>query len=66
MRSRIPERLLLEERGAKCGVNVSWTGATSSCPLTPNIRYNVHRGTTPDFAPSAGNRIATCVAAPSS
>ena len=49
-----------------CGVNVNWTAATSSCPLTPNIRYNIFRGTTPDFVPSAGNRIASCVTGPSS
>jgi hypothetical protein len=47
-------------------VNVNWAAATSSCPLTPTIRYNVFRGTVPDFVPSVANRIATCVVGPSS
>lgn len=51
---------------ATCGVTVSWNPATSNCPLTPNIRYNVFRGTVPDFVPSATNRIATCLPGPSS
>jgi hypothetical protein len=51
---------------SNCGVNVSWTPSTSSCPLTPTMRYSVFRGTTPDFVPSAANRIATCVTGPSS
>jgi hypothetical protein len=49
-----------------CGVRVGWPPAASSCPLTPNLRYNIFRGTTPDFVPSAGNRIAACVTGPSS
>jgi hypothetical protein len=49
-----------------CGVNVNWTAATSSCPLTPTVRYNIFRGTVPDFVPSVANRIAACVTGPSS
>ena len=49
-----------------CGVTVSWTPAVSGCPLTPSIRYNIFRGTVPDFVPGAANRIATCVVGPSS
>jgi hypothetical protein len=45
---------------------VTWAPGTSSCPLTPNLRYNVFRGTVPDFVPSAANRIATCVTGPTS
>ena len=51
---------------AICGIDLSWTPASSSCPLTPNIRYNIYRGTVPDFVPSAANRIAACVSATSS
>ena len=47
-----------------CGVMVSWSPASASCPLTPNMRYNIFRGTTPDFVPSVANRIATCVTGP--
>jgi uncharacterized repeat protein (TIGR01451 family) len=52
--------------GASCAVTVHWTPAASSCPLTPTVRYNVFRGTTPDFTPSAANRIASCVTGPDS
>jgi hypothetical protein len=51
---------------ASCGVNVHWTPATSSCPLTPTMRYSIFRGTVPDFAPTPANRIATCVPGPAS
>jgi hypothetical protein len=49
-----------------CGVTLNWTPPASSCPLTPSLRYNVFRGTVPDFVPSAANLIATCVPGPSS
>jgi hypothetical protein len=51
---------------SNCGVTVGWTPAATACPLTPNMRYNVFRGTVPDFIPSPSNRIATCVPGPSS
>jgi uncharacterized repeat protein (TIGR01451 family) len=51
---------------SSCGVTLNWSPATSSCPLTPNMRYNIFRGTVPDFVPSAANRIAMCVTGPSS
>jgi hypothetical protein len=46
---------------SNCGVTVSWTPGASRCPLTPSLRYNIFRGTTPDFVPSSATRIATCV-----
>jgi len=49
-----------------CGVSLGWSSPTSGCPLTPNLRYNVYRGTVPDFVASPANRIATCVNGPSS
>ena len=49
-----------------CGVTLSWTPAAARCPLTPSLRYNIFRGTVPDFVPSVANRIATCVTSPSS
>jgi hypothetical protein len=49
-----------------CGVTISWASGSSRCPLTPSLRYNIFRGTVPDFVPSVANRIATCVAGPSS
>jgi hypothetical protein len=49
-----------------CGISLSWTPASSSCPESPLIRYNIYRGAVPDFIPSAANRIATCVPGPSS
>lgn len=53
-------------QASTCGVTVSWTPAASRCPLTTSMRYNVYRGTVPDFVPSPANRIATCVPGPSS
>ena len=47
--------------GPICGVTVNWAPGTSGCPLTPTLKYNVYRGTVPDFVPSAGNRIASCL-----
>lgn len=44
-----------------CFLRVTWANATSNCPLSPNIVYNIHRSTTSGFTPSAGNRIASCV-----
>lgn len=45
---------------AGCGITVSWNAGTASCggPLV----YNVYRSTVPGFAPSAANRVASCVA----
>lgn len=46
---------------ASCGVALSWNAGTSNCPLGSTVRYNVYRSTTPNFTPSAANRIASCV-----
>jgi hypothetical protein len=51
---------------ALCGVRIDWTPAVTGCPLTPTMRYNIFRGTTPDFIPSAANRIVTCAPGPAS
>jgi hypothetical protein len=53
------------DQQSSCGVTVSWAPGASGCPLAPSLRYNVFRGTVPDFVPSAANRIATCVVGPS-
>jgi outer membrane protein assembly factor BamB len=46
---------------ASCAVNLSWSAATSSCPLGNTVKYNIYRSTTPGFTPAAGNRIQSCV-----
>jgi hypothetical protein len=51
---------------SNCGVTLQWSSVLSRCPLTPTVRYNIYRGTDPDFVPSPANRIATCVVGPSS
>jgi hypothetical protein len=51
--------------GPNCGVTLNWTAATSGCPLR-QIKYNIYRGTVPDFVPSPANRIASCVTGPNS
>ncbi|HJT81998.1 MAG TPA: hypothetical protein VJ719_12440 [Chthoniobacterales bacterium] len=52
--------------GPACGVTLSWTPAVSSCPLSTTIKYNIYRGTVPDFVPAPANRVATCISGPSS
>ncbi len=49
-----------------CAIQLNWTPATSSCPNSTNLRYNIYRGTTPDFVPTPASRIATCVPGPGS
>lgn len=51
---------------SNCGITLNWTSGASHCPLTPNLRYNVYRGTVPDFVPSPANRVAACVPGPNS
>jgi hypothetical protein len=52
--------------GPACGIAVNWTPGTSNCPLSSTVRYNVYRGTAPDFVPSAANRVASCIPGPNS
>ncbi|HEX8078360.1 MAG TPA: dockerin type I repeat-containing protein, partial [Chthoniobacterales bacterium] len=52
--------------GPSCGVALAWAPGTSNCPLAQTVNYNVYRGLTPDFVPSAGNRVASCIPGPSS
>ena len=51
---------------SNCGVTINWAPGASNCLAAPNLRYNIFRGTVPDFVPSVANRIATCVVGPSS
>ena len=51
--------------GPVCGVTLNWSPGSVSCPFR-QLRYNIYRGTVPDFVPSASNRVASCVAGPSS
>ncbi|HZN56168.1 MAG TPA: S8 family serine peptidase, partial [Candidatus Polarisedimenticolaceae bacterium] len=44
---------------ASCTVNLSWSAGSAFCGS--DLRYNVYRGTTSTFTPSAANRIARCV-----
>jgi hypothetical protein len=44
-----------------CAVTINWQPGQSSCPLSPNLRYNIYRGSVPDFVPTPESRIATCV-----
>jgi hypothetical protein len=53
-------------QATNCGITIGWNPGTSHCPLSPTLRYNIFRGTVPDFVPSPANRIATCVTSPNS
>lgn len=44
-----------------CGIALAWSAGTSNCPLGATVRYNVYRSTTPNFTPTATDRIASCV-----
>lgn len=52
--------------GPACGIMVNWSPATSGCALSSTVKYNIYRGSTPDFVPAVANRIASCVPGPSS
>jgi hypothetical protein len=45
-----------------CAVSLTWEPAEPLCPSAPSLVYNVYRGTSPYFTPSADNRIATGLA----
>lgn len=42
-----------------CQVSLAWDAATSRCPSTTDIQYNIYRSTVHNFIPSLGNKIAT-------
>lgn len=44
---------------SQCRVTLAWATAASNCPAAPTVTYNVYRSTTPGFAPSLGNLIAS-------
>jgi hypothetical protein len=48
-------------QSASCAVNLTWTAATNECAAATSTVYNVYRGTSPTFAPSSANRIASCL-----
>jgi hypothetical protein len=51
--------------GSNCGITLNWSPGSAGCPFR-QLRYNIYRGTVPDFVPSASNRVASCVAGPTS
>ncbi len=48
--------------GPACGITLNWTPGSAGCPLNSTLRYNVYRGTVPDFTPAPANRVAGCLA----
>ncbi len=42
-----------------CRIQLNWDAGQSNCPLGDALRYNVHRGSTPNFVPSVGNLVAS-------
>jgi hypothetical protein len=47
--------------GVYCSVSLQWSAGASNCALGPDVSYNIYRGTSWDFVPAAGNRIAAGV-----
>jgi hypothetical protein len=43
--------------GTTCGIDLTWSAGTSNCPGSGSISYTIYRGTTPNVAPVAANRI---------
>jgi hypothetical protein len=41
---------------ASCSLELVWAAATATCPAP--VRYDVYRGSSPDFVPSGTNRVA--------
>ena len=49
----------VDDNTAQCGITVSWGAAAPACG--GSIVYNVYRGTTAGFVPSASSRVASCL-----
>jgi hypothetical protein len=45
--------------GDLCHNNLQWNTATSNCPNSPNIKYNIYRSEDSDFIPSPDNLLTT-------
>jgi hypothetical protein len=45
--------------GDTCHIDLQWDAASSSCPTSTQIKYNVYRSTTHNFTPSLSNRVIT-------
>lgn len=47
--------------GSTCGIDLTWSAATSNCPGIGSISYTIYRGTTTGFPTVAANRIVSGV-----
>ncbi|MGJ8663061.1 MAG: S8 family serine peptidase [Marinicella sp.] len=45
--------------GASCGIDLTWTAASSNCPNVSDISYNIYRSTSHNFVTGAGNLLTT-------
>jgi hypothetical protein len=48
---------------ASCGIALSWPTAVGNCGAASNVRYNVYRGSSPDFTPAPANLLESCISA---
>lgn len=48
-----------DNSGDLCHTKLQWNAASSNCPTSPNIKYNIYRSESNDFIPSESNLIAT-------
>ena len=44
-----------------CHNKLEWNTATSNCPTSPNIKYNIYRSEDSDFIPSLDNLLTTTI-----
>jgi hypothetical protein len=54
---------LNDEQTPECDIVLNWDAAVSQCPLDADISYNVYRGGSPDFTPSAATLVASGIKA---
>lgn len=48
---------------ASCGIALSWPTAVGNCGPASDLRYNVYRGSSPDFTPAPANLLESCISA---
>jgi fibronectin type 3 domain-containing protein len=51
--------IVTDNIGDSCHNKLQWSSATSSCPNTSDINYNIYRSEDPNFTPSIDNLLTT-------
>lgn len=51
--------IVTSNTGSNCQIRLQWDAATSNCPATSDVKYNIYRDTTHNFTPSMANLVTT-------